>query len=196
MSRRLITVLWIASLTCAAAAQVVSFPFSEDFESFGLGTPGAMRNGWIQAGGDQFSWTVDRAGTSSDTGPSVDHTLGTTSGIYLYAEASNPRVPGDEAFLLSPSLVTSGLASPVVTFWYHMYGSTMGTLSVEVTEDCVTWTPVWSLSGDQGNSWFEANVDLAPYIGATTRIRFKGVTGSSYISDMAIDDISVTVQWP
>jgi bacillopeptidase F (M6 metalloprotease family) len=69
----------------------------------------------------------------------------------------------------------------------------MGTLSVEVTGDCITWTPVWSLSGNQGDTWYEANVDLTPYIGATTKVRFNGLTGSGWHSDMAIDDISVTV---
>ena len=68
----------------------------------------------------------------------------------------------------------------------------MGTLTVSVSEDCVSWTDVWSRSGDQGNQWIEASVDLSAYAGKTISIRFEGVTGSGYRSDMAVDAVSVT----
>jgi hypothetical protein len=79
-----------------------------------------------------------------------------------------------------------------MTFWYHMYGSAMGTLYLEASEDCASWTTVWSLSGNQGNAWYEANVDLSAYDGTRLSLRFRGVTGSSYTSDMSVDDITIT----
>jgi hypothetical protein len=46
--------------------------------------------GWTNAiVGDDFDWQRDFGGTpSSRTGPKVDHTLGTSSGHYMYIETS------------------------------------------------------------------------------------------------------------
>ena len=49
-----------------------------------------------------------------------------------------------------------GVGVSTVTFHYHMYGSTMGELRVTNAAGAV----VWSLSGDQGNSWQAATVDV------------------------------------
>ena len=70
-------------------------------------------------------WNRDAGGTgSSSTGLSVDHTLGTSSGYYLYAEVTS-RYNGTEFWLRSPSITLS--ASPGnLTFWEARYGSSMG----------------------------------------------------------------------
>ena len=45
-----------------------------------------------------------------------------------------------------------------------MFGATMGTLSVDVTNDGgTTWNNEWFLGGDQGQPWNEAVVDLSAY---------------------------------
>ena len=75
-----------------------------------------------------------------------------------------------------------------------MYGSGMGSLSVEVSTDGgSTWSSSLStISGNQGNAWHQGTVDLSAYNSATNAIiRFKGVTGTSYASDIAIDDVTV-----
>jgi len=54
----------------------------------------------------------------------------------------------------------------------------------------VNWTTAWSLSGDQGNQWAKAIVDLQPFKTANTRIRFRGV-GTSKLSDIAIDGLYI-----
>lgn len=48
------------------------------------------------------------------------------SGHYLFIESSSPRILNDTARLFSP--VYSPPEAPLVcfTFWYHMYGSTIG----------------------------------------------------------------------
>ena len=182
-------------IAAVADGQITGFPWFEDFQSFGLGTPGGMQNGWSQTGPDQFDWTVDRSGTSSDTGPSVDHTLGTSSGTYLYAEASNPRVPGDEAHLLSPALVTAGLAVPVVQFWYHMYGSDMGTLHVDVFSGGMWTDDVWLLGGQQqtasSDPWRSSGPVFLTSFSSPVQLRFRAERGSNTKSDMAIDDVLV-----
>ncbi|MCO6439031.1 MAG: S8 family serine peptidase [Phycisphaerae bacterium] len=161
---------------------VSTFPYAENFD--------ASQGAWSNVGGDVFDWTRDAAGTpSSSTGPSGDHTTG--SGYYMYIETSSPRVLGDYAILEGPCLDLTGTSTVDFSFWYHMYGATIGALDVEVSDDCTNWTNVWSLSGNQGNTWYQANISLDAYAGSTIRVRFIGTRGSSYTGDIAIDDIAV-----
>ena len=161
---------------------VSSYPYAEGFES-GWGD-------WVNVSGDDMDWTRRSGSTpSSSTGPSGAH----GGSYYVYTESSSPNYPNKTAILEGPCFDLTNTGDAALTFWYHMYGSAMGTLNVEASEDCINWTNVWSLSGNQGNAWYEANVDLTSYCGSTIVIRFRGVTGSSYTSDMSIDDLSVTV---
>lgn len=163
---------------------VNAYPYVDDVET-GFGD-------WLNAVvGDQMNWTWYSGATpSSSTGPDFDHTFGTTAGHYFYTEASG--YTSKLAILDGPCYDVSSLTTPGVVFWYHMYGSTMGTLTLEASDDmCNTWVPVWTLSGDQGNQWRMAQVDLSAFTGSIISLRFKGLTGSNYYSDMALDDIWV-----
>ena len=67
-----------------------------------------------------------------------------------------------------------------LVFAYHMFGSAMGTLSIDVSTDTgTTWIQEWSLSGDQGDQWQEAVVDLSSYT-SNISVRIQAETGSSY----------------
>jgi hypothetical protein len=46
---------------------------------------------------------------------------------------------------------------------------------------------VWTKSGDQGNKWQQASVDIGSDV---TGLRFKATTGRGFRSDFALDDIS------
>lgn len=157
------------------------YPYTEGFES-GWGD-------WVNVTGDAFNWTRLSGSTSSSlTGPS-----GAAEGqYYAYTESSSPNFPGKTAILAGPRFDLNGYMQGALTFSYHMYGAAMGTLSVQISTDgCNSWETVWSISGDQGNAWHTAIVDLDPYSGQTLSIRFHGLTGSSYTSDMGIDDLRV-----
>ena len=158
------------------------------FEDFDGGT---LPTGWVQDTGDQRDWTIDAGGTtSSGTGPSVDHTTGTTAGYYMYYETSTPVAPGDVANLLTPTVNITGHDNPTLRFFYNMYGSSMGTLSVDVYDGHEWYNDQWTMSGDHGDVWLEANVFLAPFLAAgDIQVRFRGICGSSWASDMAIDDV-------
>jgi hypothetical protein len=69
-----------------------------------------------------------------------------------------------------------------------MYGSTMGTLALEQTTNGVDWTTLWTKSGDQGDSWQHAIANASSYV---LQVRFAGTAGTSYTSDMAIDDVGL-----
>ncbi len=164
---------------------VSSFPYSEGFES------GA---GWTQATGDDGDWVQQSGSTpSSNTGPSS----ASEGSSYLYLEASTNNTPGQignnaTAILASPCFDLSGATSASFSFQYHMYGANMGSLTLEATNDDLTWTSLWTLSGDQGNAWNSTNVDLSSYAGGAVKLRMTGTTGPGWQSDLAIDDLSLT----
>ncbi|MBN1788390.1 MAG: PASTA domain-containing protein [Sedimentisphaerales bacterium] len=158
---------------------------SEDFES-GFGN-------WSNVSGDDADWTRYQGSTPSNgTGPDHDNTIGDETGWYLYMESSNPVANGDEAYLESPEF-DADTYSIELKFYYHMYGSAMGSLNVDIF-DGVWNNSVWSVSGQQHTSSSDnyalATVDLSAYTGMI-KIRFRGIDSTSYTSDMAIDDITV-----
>ena len=74
------------------------------------------------------------------------------SGFFIYLESSNIP-PGAVFRLISVKLTVFGPPPYLLTFWYHMYGKTMGSLSVrEVYEGQVYGKSVWIDSGGVRNS--------------------------------------------
>ena len=169
--------------TCCEST-VTTFPYSESFES---GAPDGWYNSLIAT--DDFDWSWNSGPTSSSsTGPSAAYE-GTW---YVYTEASSPNYPTKTAYLDGPCFDLTAVSNPSINFYYHMYGSSMGTLTLQASvDDCATWDDVWTLSGDQGDAWYLASASLAAYDNMTVKLRFYGVTGSSYYSDMAVDAIWV-----
>ncbi|MEZ4888155.1 MAG: PKD domain-containing protein [Chitinophagales bacterium] len=184
--------------------QSTNLPLSTDFENVNAcGTSsdcGAtvcnlnLSNNWFnETNGvaDNIDWRANSNGTpSGSTGPSADHTTGNSTGTYLYLEASSGCF-GQTALLTSPCLsIPSGTTE--LRFWYHAYGFSMGSLHVDALESS-GWNEdiANTVSGDQGNLWLEMVVDLSGYVGQTIKLRIRGVTGSEYASDLAIDDITI-----
>ena len=161
------------------------FPYSESFET-DLGV-------WTNATGDDINWTRDSGGTPSQTtGPSSAQ----DGSFYLYLEASTnvspPGSPNKTAILNSPCIDLSSLSGATLEFGYHMYGATMGSLEVLISnDDGANYTSLWSQNGNLGNSWNQASLDISSYTGSVVKVQFKGLTGSSWRSDMAIDNIRV-----
>ncbi len=165
---------------------ITSFPFFENFDS----SPSAIPSGWYlqTSGSTAYTWRPNSGSTSSSsTGPSGDHTSGT--GVYLYTE-TNSGVIGDSTILVTPCMDIRSLTAPKLKFWYHMYGSAMGTLAVDIFYGNGYIQNIWTLSGDQGDEWKMAVVDLTPYK-SITEIRFRGIKAGSTYGDMAIDDVMV-----
>ena len=115
---------------------------------------------WSCFSADNFDWTRQSGSTSSTgTGPANDHTFGTAKGYYMFIETSLPRRPGDKAMLLSHKYSTT--KGKCLQFWYHMYGSHIGTLNVRVKRMVLgrpTYFLKWSRSGNHGNRWRIAQV--------------------------------------
>ncbi|MFD2551596.1 immunoglobulin-like domain-containing protein [Bizionia sediminis] len=166
---------------CSGA--ISTFPYNEGFES-GFGN-------WTQSTQDDFNWTR-RSGTtpSSNTGPSS----ASQGSQYVYMESSAPNYATKRAILLSPCFNLTNQNDAALNFKYHMYGaSSMGNLQVAIsTNNGATWTTLWTQSGNQGNAWQEANINLSAYAGSSVQLRFDGTTGTTWQGDMAIDAITIT----
>lgn len=137
---------------------------------------------------DDIDWRVDVGGTpSSGTGPSVDHTLGTAAGKYVYLEASNGCFYNTASLESGCIQLTQAYA---FSFAYHMYGIQMGEIHVDLFHDN-EWDQdiIPALTGNQGDQWLVSTVDLSAYQGQTVKLRIRGITGWDYESDIAIDDL-------
>ncbi|XP_070706664.1 MAM domain-containing protein 2-like [Pempheris klunzingeri] len=132
---------------------------------------------------DGADWERRRGPTpTSYTGPRGDHTTGL--GYYLHMEAS-PMMPGQSVRLLSRPL--RGSRGPqCLRFYYHMYGSGTGQLSVHLGKDGED-VLLWQRSGEQSIAWLRATVEYQS--DSQHQIVFEATRGSSVRSDIAIDDI-------
>ncbi|XP_035695557.1 MAM and LDL-receptor class A domain-containing protein 1-like [Branchiostoma floridae] len=92
---------------------------------------------------------------------------------------------GKKARLKSPLIFERG--DFCLEFYYHMYGSTVGSLNVYRDS---TSNRVWSMSGNQGNAWQKASVDFSSS-SSYFQIIFEGVRGSWDNGDIAIDDVEI-----
>ncbi len=189
------TLIVVAAFTIGAQAQcVTTYPSAEPFTSFTVGTPGTLANNWTNLAGDDLDWWADDNGTpTASTGPIGDHTTYNTAGKYMFVSAAAAgTTPNKSAMLQSPCYSLTALTNPFLTFWYHMKGTQMGTLYLDLNVNGVVTQNLWSASGDQGDFWKQGYLNLSAYSTQTNlRLRFRVVTGSGVLSDIAIDDVTV-----
>lgn len=166
---------------------VTTFPYTMDVET----------KSWEKEAtcGTYSSWIRSRFTTpSSNTGPT-----GSNQGTqYTFVEASDIGGQGTaprSAIIGSPCFDIPANHTSELTFDYHMWGSSMGTLALTASDNGgSSWTTLWSISGDQGNSWTnDQSVDLSAYAGSTVKLRFDATLGNGFASDMAIDDVQITI---
>ncbi|MDO1502257.1 DUF5011 domain-containing protein [Winogradskyella maritima] len=162
----------------------VGLPYSQGFESsFGS---------WVQSLNDDLDWLLSSGGTpSSGTGPSA--AIEGTNYIYVEASVLDTGYPDKRAILTSPCINLNGVSEATFSFNYHMFGAPdMGSLDVELSsDDGITWSSIWSQTGNQGDNWQAVNIDLSPYTGAGIRLRFNRFVGSTWQADIAIDNLSL-----
>ncbi|MGH1384473.1 S8 family serine peptidase [Kordia sp.] len=164
---------------------VSAFPYSEGFET---------NDGWAQVTGDDGNWVRTSGSTpSSNTGP----TSAAQGSNYLFLEASTNGSTGQiganaTAILESDCFDLTGKSEATFSFKNHMYGTNVGSLTVQGSIDGTTWTNLWTDSGNKGNQWNTISVNLSSYLGQSVKLRIVGVTGSGWSSDIAVDDLSVT----
>jgi V8-like Glu-specific endopeptidase len=147
----------------------------------------------VWANGGEWDWTVrNNATPSGSTGPT------NFDGRYAYVETSSGHANSnnDEAILVGHPFTPTN--NQKLFFDYHMYGSHIGSLSVEVqvNGDAQNWQQIWLRDGQQHSSgsasWSAAIIELATYENDSIRLRFKAVAAGGYIGDIAIDNIKIS----
>jgi hypothetical protein len=173
--------------TDACGGYVTSFPYTEDFET-GIGQ-------WTQDTGDNFNWTRQTGTTpTGSTGPFA----AASGSYYMYTEADGNN--SSTANFISPCFDLTGTTNPRFTFVHHLYGSNIGTLSVQLSTDSgVTFpTTIWTRTADvqknTNSAWIPVSIDLSSYVGQTIKLRIQGITGSGNNSDIAIDNVRLTTR--
>lgn len=180
---------------------VLNLPLNQDMESFGLCSTSSncennsclLGSGWnnlVNLTGDDIDWRVNSGNTpSQNTGPSQDFAPGTPAGRYLYLESSN--CSGKEAILVSDCINLTNTATPYLRFAYSMLGESTGQLKLEILHQ-YQWKTLFEASGEQPGEWHTAIADLTPYAGEMVQLRFTGITGPGFTSDIAIDAITIS----
>ena len=82
----------------------------------------------------------------------------TANGTYAYIETSFPRNHNDTARLISALIPRNSRPGTCISFWYHMYGPDINTLSVYTKSGGSLGSPIWKRTGNQANKWKYAQV--------------------------------------
>lgn len=177
--------------TFSTACGTPMAPFTESFESYTT-TTNATWDQCITATPNNTT-SAFRWNRSSGTTPTTNSGPNTPAdgGIYAFTEASSGS-SGDVAILDLGLVDISSLSSPILEFYYHMYGSDINTLNVNVSDDGVTYNTELTLSGQQQSDntdpWLDIAIDLSGYSN-TVYVQFEATRGASWDGDIAIDNI-------
>eukprot|EP01049_Picozoa_sp_SAG25_P000368 SAG25_NODE_12_length_28061_cov_181.931795_16_plen_5330_part_01 len=163
---------------------------SAGFKGTGYKGTGTIQ-GQFESGSD--GWTKDGAkfwtrGTTTSS-KSTGATKAASGRYFYYLETSSPSKINDISYLVSPTF-SSGRS---MTFYYHMHGASMRSLSLQVKVKG-RYSTVWTKTGQQQkkatDAWRSSSTVRLPT--GTTQVRFKGTRGKSYTGDASVDNIKIS----
>lgn len=151
-----------------------------------------MTGFWRNGPNGDFDWLVHTGATpTGGTGPESDVD---GSGKYVYTETTGANCAvGAEAHLLSGCVEVNKMGTDTchMSFNYHMFGTSIGSLRLEVSSDGgFTWNILWQKAGNQGNQWNKVYLPFAAFNdGDRLQFRFVAVKGNGFRGDIALDHI-------
>ncbi len=178
----------------AGCPTINSFPYEYGFED----STSSYNNPTISWGGT--CWFEESDSNSFHWLPGLDNVTPSysynsahsgTKFAYVYNSFSST---GDITNLISPEFDMSALTNPELSFYYHMFGYDIGSLSVDIYDGTQWINDIWAVSGSQ------LTRDTDPYKlihlpipNNTTKIRFKTERGEMFYSSktICIDDIKI-----
>ncbi|XP_046883115.1 MAM and LDL-receptor class A domain-containing protein 1-like [Hypomesus transpacificus] len=139
---------------------------------------------------DTCAWYRDHTAAlmwerSNRNGPGYDHTIG-KEGYFMFIAAKSGLNVSSTARLISYPQQARGTLC--VSFWYHIYGTSIGSLKFITKQAGEPESVVWMRSGTQGHKWRFADLTFS----SDTPIQFilEAVVGGRSGS-IAIDDVEV-----
>jgi len=124
-------------------------------------------------------WEVGQMTPSMGTGPDSSPN---GQGNFLFFEASGAK--SSEEYPSMMPVFKAGTAC--MQFSYFMYGRTVGELKVQIVAPS-SKNVVWQKVGNQGKRWQKAKVSVSSNV--NYQVAFVGIKGSTWSSDIAIDDV-------
>ena len=190
---------WVGPISARTDCNPITAPYTENFNGnawtigSNFNTAGTINNCWSRNNSADYYW---------DPGPPIfanflsgpDAGKG-GSGKYLYARRQNFFSPVN-AIVETPLIDLSSLTTPELAFWYHMYGTDITSLEVEI-DSGNGFNSLQLLSGQSQSAktdpWLESVINLAAYSGKTVKLRFTGIGGANNGNrdQIAIDDLSI-----
>ena len=180
-------ILFLLLIPFVTLGQVSNFPWVHNFDN----------NFPLQQDTNDFGdWLLKTGGTPSfNTGPQGDHTTG--NGVYFYVESSGQNYGGKVFTTYTPTFDVSATYGKVLSFWYHMFGPAMGELEIAIIDTAGNYTFIDAYNGDQGMEWKLGYYPLDSFnIQHDFKIAFIATTGTSFTSDICIDDIMISDPYP
>lgn len=192
---------WSTYHSDATQCGTASLPWSETFDhdrwipSTTWSQLGTRYNCWPYTNNNGLNWDIaPRPFSTSWSGPSADHTGRSQWLTMAVVGGSN----GSQKDIRTPPISLGGAANPGLLFWYHMYGSGIDKLEVQIRDinGAAAWTTIHTISGQQQSSasaaWQQTQLSLSNYVNDTIRIRFVGHrTGFSQMCEISLDDIQI-----
>lgn len=183
--------MYIGPFTFTTLCSSLSSPYLETVESHISTTNLSSSNCWTATQTGSYSWDITGTGTTPSSGTGATSAYSGTK--YFFTEASS-GVSGDLASLYSPLIDISSLSNPNLYYYYHMFGSVIGTLRVYVN-DGSGWTQVDILSGAQQTAQTDPfairQISLASF-GNQVQVLFEATSAGTFAGDICIDDISIS----
>ncbi|MFK7982862.1 MAG: T9SS type A sorting domain-containing protein [Saprospiraceae bacterium] len=144
---------------------------------------------WKNAIDDDIDWIVNSSNTiTSGTGPTNDADV---NGKYIYLESSGTCRPNKTAILSTDCIeINASTGICHLSFFYHMFGTNVNTMFLEITTDGTNWVSLWNETGSQGDEWIRQYINLSAYDGMVVQFRFRGISAAvNFRGDIGLDRI-------
>uniref|UniRef100_G3VX36 MAM domain containing 4 n=1 Tax=Sarcophilus harrisii TaxID=9305 RepID=G3VX36_SARHA len=110
---------------------------------------------------------------------------------FMYLDPTSPPARGMGARLLTAPQV-SPAHNECLSFWYHLYGPQIGTLSLTLRRTGEADTHLWARTGTHGNRWHQAWATLSHPSDSSEKYQLAfEAHRNGYHGNIAVDDITV-----
>ncbi|RWS28700.1 MAM and CCP domain-containing astacin-like metallopeptidase protein [Leptotrombidium deliense] len=146
---------------------------------------------WINTNEDWMR--SDIAKPSENTGPIVDHTMGTSTGHFIFTDSTSKR-SGDKSSILTPNIEVSSTNGQnlCILFAYYLWGEHIGNFKVYLNRvNSGAKMLIFQTNGSLGPNWKIAKFAIQCESSELINLEFEVNFIATSLSDFAIDDFSL-----